>query len=302
MKEGIILRDKCPVCNCTSSKSIYNHSFNEELVKEYMNVAYQGNSDIEFLKDVNFEIVKCKKCNHSYQKYILNEIRSNELYNKWIDPKLAQEWNENGDKVKLKQRYLKIFNYVKFISKQKPENIKVLDFGAGFGDSLIIAKDLGYDAYAYEYSFERIKILEEKGIRTIDKKSKIKFDFIIVNQILEHIAYPMAVLEKIKSKLNISGLVYIAVPNCPLIERKLKNTENIKDATELHKALLKSSVAAFQHINFFTNNTLKLLLKRSDFKPIFPLKQLLVKPINLKDSIKPFYKYYFGAGLFARRK
>jgi hypothetical protein len=28
-----------------------------------MNVAYQGNADIEFLEDITFEIVKCSECN-----------------------------------------------------------------------------------------------------------------------------------------------------------------------------------------------------------------------------------------------
>ena len=40
MKKGIISRDKCPICNSTSSKIIFNRSFNEEFIKEYMNVAY----------------------------------------------------------------------------------------------------------------------------------------------------------------------------------------------------------------------------------------------------------------------
>ena len=44
-----------------------------------------------FLEDVKFEIVKCNGCNLSYQKYILDEGRLNELYNKCIDPKLAQK-------------------------------------------------------------------------------------------------------------------------------------------------------------------------------------------------------------------
>jgi hypothetical protein len=47
----------------TSSKIIFNRSFNKELIKEYMNVAYQGNADIEFLEDITFEIVKCSECN-----------------------------------------------------------------------------------------------------------------------------------------------------------------------------------------------------------------------------------------------
>ena len=57
MKEGIIKRDKCPVCNSTSSKSIFNRSFNEDILKEYIVINYYGNADIGILEDVIFEIV-----------------------------------------------------------------------------------------------------------------------------------------------------------------------------------------------------------------------------------------------------
>ncbi len=303
MKEGIILRNKCPVCSSTSSKSIFNRSFNEELIKEYMNVGYQGNADIRFLEDIKFEIVKCNRCNLSYQKYVLDEKRLNELYNKWIDPRLAQEWNEDG-KIENKRTYTFILNFAKIHLKKESAKIKILDYGAGFGDSLLLAKGMGFDTYAYEYSTERIHFLEEKGIKTIDDKNEMLFDFIIVNQLLEHVTYPDETLKIIISKLNKNGLVYIAVPNCPRIEKKLEKIENIKDAKKLQQYLSDASVAAFQHINFFTSYNLKLLFKEHGLKIITPFKQALIKPLSIKSVIRPFYKfykYYFGTNFFLMR-
>ena len=297
MKEGIILRDKCPICNSTSSKSIFNRSFNEELIKDYINVAYQGNADIRFLKDVKFEIVKCNGCNFSYQKYILDEGRLNELYNKWINPRLAQEWNENRD-IEIKRTYTFILNFAKNYLRRESVKIKILDYGAGFGDSLLLANELGFDPYAYEYSAERIHFLEEKGIKTIDDKNEMLFDFIIVNQVLEHLTYPDEILKVIIPKLNKNGLLYIAVPSCPHIEKKLGKTDNITDAKEFQRVLLDASVGAFQHINFFTNYNLKLLIKSLGLKPINIFKQSLIKPLSIKSVIRPFYRYYFGTSFF----
>ena len=297
MKKGIIRRDKCPICSSNSSKSIFNRSFNEELIKEYMNEAYQGNADIGFLEDVGFEIVKCNECNLSYQKYILDEGRLDELYNKWIDPKLAREWNESKE-VERKKAYTFILKHAKKQLGRKSSKIKMLDYGAGFGDSLLSAKEMGFETYAYEYSTERVHFLDEKGINTIDDKNEMHFDFIMVNQILEHLSYPDEILKIIIHKLNKNGLVYIAVPYCPHIEKKLKKTDNITEAKELHRVLLDESVGAFQHINFYTNQSLKRLLRNVGLKPINPFIQALIKPLSLKSIIRPFYRYYLGTSFF----
>lgn len=300
MKNGIIIRDKCPICNSNSSKSIFNRSFNEELLKNYINNGYQGNADIMFLEDVIFEIVKCNECQLSYQKFVLDDAKLNELYNKWIDPRLAQEWNENGKKLS-RRAYTFILNFAKKKLKQEAGKIKVLDFGAGFGDSLLLAKELGFDSYAFEYSTERIQFLEEKGIKVIDQKNDMLFDLIIVNQVLEHLTYPNEILKFIISKLNKNGLIYIAVPNCRSIEKKLKKTNKISEIEEFHKVLLDASVAAFQHINFFNNYNLKLFLKNFGLTRIRPFNQSLVKPLNIRYFILPFYNYYFRTSFFLKK-
>ena len=122
MKEGIIVRDKCPVCDCTSSKTIFNRSFNEDIIKKYMEIGYQGNADIEFLKDVSYEIVKCNKCKFSYQKYVLDNEKLNELYNKWIDPQLALQWNENKQSEYKRHSY--IFTFAKKYLKKQVSGLK----------------------------------------------------------------------------------------------------------------------------------------------------------------------------------
>jgi len=297
MKKGIIIRDRCPVCNSASSKSIFNRSFNEKLLKDYIIEGYQGNADIEFLDDVKFEIVKCNDCCLSYQKYVLDEGRLDELYNKWIDPRLAQEWNEDME-IEKKRHYTNLLNYAKKLLKRETEKIKVLDYGAGFGSSLLTAKEMGFDPYAYEYSTERNHFLEEKGIKTIDIQNDMLFDFIIVNQVLEHLTNPDETLKVIISKLNNNGLMFIDVPNCSHLEKKLGKTDKITDAKEFKRVLLDASVTAFQHINFFTSYNLRLLFKKQGIEPVSPFKQAFVKPITVKSFIRPFYWHHYGTGYF----
>jgi len=292
MKEGIIKRDKCPVCNSTSSKSIFNRSFNEDILKEYIVINYYGNADLGFLEDIIFEIVKCNKCNFSYQKYILDEERLTELYDKWIDPVLAQKWHED-EKLGNLHTYAYILNFAKKYLKRESDEIKVLDYGAGFGDSLILAKEMRFDAYAYEYSSERIRYLEQKGIKVVDDKNRMLFDLIIVNSVLEHLTYPDETLKVIISKLNKNGILYLGVPNCSHIERNLEKANIITDATKLKQSLIETSVNAFQHINFFTSYSLRQLFKKNGIKPVNPFKQTLMKPLSIKSFIRPFYHVFY---------
>jgi len=300
MKKGIIERNQCPVCTSKSLKTIYKKYFNEPLLTEYINIAYQGNADIDFIKTEIFEIEKCCNCNFKFQKYVLDEEKLDELYNKWIDPKLALSWRRRSLNSK-KHFYIKILNLAKKQIKVRNHKIKFLDFGAGFGDALLMAKEFNFEPYAIEYSKERIAYLKQNGISVIDEMDNKTFDFIMANQVLEHITDPLRILESIVSKLSNNGLIFLAVPNCAQLEHNLKKTENIQNASDLHKAFLEANVSAFQHINFFSNSDLKLLLKESGLKLVNPLKLAFSKPINFKSIIRPYYQHFLGTSFFLQK-
>ncbi len=189
----------------------------------------------------------------------------------------------------------------KYLKKQASD-IKVLDYGAGFGNLLILASEIGFDGYAYEYSTERIRFLEDKGIKTIDNNTNMLFDFIIVNQVVEHLTSPKIALEEIVSKLKKNGIIYFSVPNCPDIENQLKKTVTITEANELYQFLQNASVSAFQHINFFSNANLKYFFRKNGMQIIFPINQAFNNPISLKSFIRPFYNYYLRTNFFIRKK
>ncbi len=116
MKEGIIVREKCPICDNPSSKIIFKRSFDEDIIMKYIEIKYDGNADVEYLKNVPYEILKCNKCQFAYQKYVFDNEKSSELYDKWIDPKLALEWNKPMQLAYKNYSYL--FTFAKKILKK----------------------------------------------------------------------------------------------------------------------------------------------------------------------------------------
>jgi 2-polyprenyl-3-methyl-5-hydroxy-6-metoxy-1,4-benzoquinol methylase len=297
MKKGIILRDKCPMCNYHSSNPVYKRSFNEEIMRNYMDINYFGHADLDFLRDIDFEIVKCTKCRGYYQKYVLDDAKSDELYNDWIDPKLAQEWNKNNENEN-KRFYSHILIFAKNYLNRESSRIKVLDYGAGFGDSLLVANEMGFDTFAYEYSAERVQSLQDKGIKVIDDKSEQSFDFIIVNNVLEHLTSPAELLRNVFNKMSKNALCFISVPDCTKIEEKLADSNIITDPKDLQILFLRANINAFQHINFFTNSSLRSLIKGQSIKILSPFKQAGIKPVSAKSFLRPFYRYYFGTSFF----
>lgn len=298
MSAHILTREACPACGHTTFRSFFKRSFNEELLQKYMFESYQGNANMEILKDVDFEIVRCNACSLAYQKYILDDEMLDELYDKWIDPVLAREWTAStGESVAY---YEKIFNFTISNLGKRPADIKVLDFGAGFGDSLIIAKRMGFDCYAFEYSLERIRYMEQKDIKVItaDSNSDMLFDLIILNEVLEHVSDPCSILKAINSRLKQNGIVYFDVPDCAAIEEKMAVTQTITSEHQFKAVLLAANVCAFQHINFFNNKSLRQLLKKEGLKIMSPFKQAFTTPISIKSFFRPFYRYYIRTGFY----
>lgn len=135
----------------------------------------------------------------------------------------------------------------------KKKNKTILDFGTGYGLFLDNAKKFGWTCYANEVNKDCIKHLKKKKIE-IDNNFKENFyDAITLWLVLEHVPYPIKLLKKIYKSLKPGGKLLINVPNI----------------NSLSALLLKDKCTMFsgsQHVNHFSNNTLKKILIKNKFK------------------------------------
>lgn len=95
----------------------------------------------------------------------------------------------------------------------------VLDFGCGSGASLLELKAMGVDAFGVEAD-PNVQQVKDKlqlqiHIGSIDSAGYVpgQFDMIILNQVIEHIPDPSAVLEKLRPLLKPSGTLILSLPN-----------------------------------------------------------------------------------------
>ncbi|MEY3679329.1 MAG: hypothetical protein RI924_1470, partial [Bacteroidota bacterium] len=117
------------------------------------------------------------------------------------------------------KEYLPVIRNIKKLVRKK--SISVLDFGAGKGLFLHLAKNNGLEGKGVETSLPRAKYAQSYfniDIHTSEySEGQIfdqRFDVITLFHVLEHIAHPFELLKNLsKDNLSTKGLLIIEVPN-----------------------------------------------------------------------------------------
>jgi len=126
--------------------------------------------------------------------------------------------------------YVKIIENHKHLKKEiiplipSDKNINILDIGCGYGDLLLLLKDLGYkNTIGIDISDEQVKIAMELGINNVTQTDintyletvKDEIDLIIGIDIIEHFNKEelTCMLEKIKNSLKDGGMAIFRTPN-----------------------------------------------------------------------------------------
>lgn len=107
------------------------------------------------------------------------------------------------------------------------QGMTVLDYGCGAGQSLLDLRAIGANAYGIEADANVARIAAHHQLKIHigsiydNPFPDVKFDLIILNQVLEHIPEPEVVLEILAGRLTIGGRLIVAVPNAGSIYCKL---------------------------------------------------------------------------------
>ena len=124
---------------------------------------------------------------------------------------------------------------------------KILDFGCGVGLFLRNFKKKHYDVLGVEDSDAFRAMLGKVAISSVSDLSEIKdlrghFDIVIIKDVVEHLEYPLDILNNVISFIKPGGFLYLRVPN--------------RYAYPFHWA-----VDTKGHINHFTPREVKKILK-----------------------------------------
>ena len=266
----LIERISCPICFNSETKVLFTISYNDPKVQDFLNKYYNSSLLTQTIKDYIYQLVECNNCKLIYQKYIPDDEFAYELYEKIISHHKSLEKKLNLKN--LSKVYEKEITLIKKIFKNK--NIKVLEFGAGWGFWSLKASESGFDVDAFELSVSRIKYMKKKGVKVIENLSdqKMTYDFIYSDQTIEHISDPHQIFKQFLPNLKVGGYILLKFPSSLGFKKNLnKNYIPKKDAAH-----------PLEHINIYNRSSLNFLIKKYN-----------LSLINIKSKFHPTIKNFF---------
>lgn len=236
--------DACPIC---ASKD-YKYLFSQ---KEAFN--YSGIS-----KKIIFDLVQCKRCpmvyvNPRLKKAILTEIYKKDLIEtyKYSGSHQVEEsilFDAYHDK--LEERKSNFSKLVSTIRGFMPVG-SILEIGSSFGYFLKACEESGYEVCGIEPSQKCADFSRQNlGIKNIactswqEKPLSMQFDAVCLLSVIEHLYNPAECLRYIDTRLKAGGYLFLT---CPILE----------------KDLLWREAHPVEHVNYFTEHTLKKLVENT---------------------------------------
>tara|TARA_B100001057_G_scaffold489363_1_gene575462 strand:- start:2332 stop:3228 length:897 start_codon:yes stop_codon:yes gene_type:complete len=260
----MIKRSRCQICNA-KGKRIYSTTLKTNNLRNFF-FEYYGKKKpvktfISKIENYEYTLLKCDSCEFIWQKNFLNKNFITELYDKLIPPIKSKKKSEKTSRILKKTYNYEIDLYKNIIGK---ENIQILDYGSGWGFWILSLNYNLKNIFALENSKTRINHLRKKKINiiklnTLNKRNK-KFDFIRLEQVLEHLDNFDHVLSSLKKLISKDGLIYLSVPNSKILFKKAWR-ENL---------LIKGPAQPLEHINSFTTRSLHKLLMKHKYKTVSP--------------------------------
>ena len=241
-------RSLCELCGAEDFDSLFAQPFTQPPVLSFLRSYYERRIPEEILEGARYEIAKCHRCRFVWQRYVLNDANLVKLYEEWISAEDSLNKKARGS-LDLYMGYAsQVASMVRLLDKP-PHEIQALDFGMGWGQWCRMANAFGCQAYGVEVSAQRIAYARTMSVQELAESqvAEKKFNFIRLNQVLEHVVRPLDLLRYLEQRLIDSGIVYISVPDGKRVLQSLKSSS---------LPILKGAAQPLEHINCFTRETL----------------------------------------------
>lgn len=165
-----------------------------------------------------YQMTQCTSCRHR----LLNvDFTSEELSNLY-----SNFYPRSSFDLESFQPYQEIIGFKSWLNGLKsspfrwvPSNVRVLDIGCGFGESLGYYQARGCDVYGVEAD-ENVRRVAKKfgykvhvGLFDPEVYERDYFEFVTMSQVIEHVADPLEVLRGVRRILKPGGELVLSTPN-----------------------------------------------------------------------------------------
>ena len=299
--ENVFVDINCPVCSGERFKTVWRSTprqFLSDFRKSYYNLDALGIN-----LDTDFSIKKCKECSFVfvnprfrsnlydvvYNEAKVGQNRMKEWARRECDLKYLYNTHHKWIAARILMRSLS-YLYKRF-EKPKNENqrqIKLLDYGCGFGHLLDLCKVFEIDAVGVDIDLYRIQYCRDRKKLNVCKPEELdtgeKFDIVISTSVVEHINDLHEYFQYISDRLETGGYLHITGLNPAIIKK-----EKSRGVYRL--------VMPFEHVNYFTPSSFDVLVEKYGLKRI-KRSNLFQPTMKHVDYIIPFLKNFVFGGFY----
>ena len=264
--------------------------------------------------DRRFKILphsKCDECSLVRHEFMLSDEQLAEYYSKSY--RNDYQWVNSGPTSKhIEKRVSEAKTRLNKLQPHLKKYPKVLDFGCGSGEFIDLMQESGALASGFEpgnlyasYATEQ-KGLDVQNCGWENYECKKKLDVVTAFHVFEHLTDPLRAFKKAISWLNVSGLIYIEVPN-------MANGLKLKGFGSLHMAHtvgfgrysleLLGAYSGMVPLAIFDEYDIGIIFKKGKPRPLDEIKKNSIDEFNnftLKQVNKQFW-LYTASKLFGKR-
>jgi 2-polyprenyl-3-methyl-5-hydroxy-6-metoxy-1,4-benzoquinol methylase len=165
-----------------------------------------------------YRLLVCGECRHRRLDAAMDAQQISDLYTQYY-PRSSfdiEAWSPPHDEPPMRAWWRGLrasaFRWV-------PPGVRVLDVGCGFGESLGYHRARGCDAHGVEADRNILRVAQRHGLNVkvglfdASNYEPASFDVVTLDQVIEHVAEPLAVLQGVHRVLKPGGMAVLSTPN-----------------------------------------------------------------------------------------
>ena len=219
-------------------------------------------------------IDRCIVCSSNFKK--INEFvykcHNCLFYKSTLKPGFGREI-EGIDEVRI-NNFKKIISLIKHQEGNK--KLRILEIGSGNGFFVKECQNQNINITGSEADNEQFEKLKKKfsNIKKISLPLKNdfnefnKFDYIVFNDVFEHLENLNLVLDQLKKFLNINGKIIINLPSSGGLIFKFSEFISKFGVNNFYNRLWQKDLSS-PHLSYFNNSNLKMLLENSGYNLVY---------------------------------
>jgi len=237
VQESLFKMSDCPICDVPNPEPILKNMYDDRF----------GCPDL-------VTILRCNNYQHCFANPPLDEGSIGPLYENFYGQSPETRLGLHSSLGSRTKRWIMGENKLGQFEVRPKNSLKLLDVGSGDCQNLWDARELGFDAFGFDVDSTSSVIAANYGLRVATGSSVTSafpeelFDWVQLNQVIEHFISPYEQLKSIGPRLSSNGQIFISTPNSESVIRKLSGRKWINWHVPYHQ-------------NYFSQESLRTLVE-----------------------------------------